>query len=69
MQAFNVSGGAFGGVSDCAGFFGGGSWMGLVVGGLLLAALAQGGALLLGLRPMDRFDDPRGPPLPVPPGE
>ncbi|XP_064557448.1 V-type proton ATPase subunit S1-like [Zonotrichia leucophrys gambelii] len=69
VQAFNVSGGVFGGASDCAGFFGVGAWMGLLSGGLLLGGLLLGGGVLLGLRPMDRFDDPRGPPLPVPLGE
>ncbi|XP_033927617.1 V-type proton ATPase subunit S1 [Melopsittacus undulatus] len=66
VQAFNVSGGVFGGASDCAAFFTPGTWMGLVTGALLLGGLCYGGALLLHLRPMDRFDDPRGPPLPVP---
>ncbi|XP_072776418.1 V-type proton ATPase subunit S1 [Taeniopygia guttata] len=66
VQGFNVSGGVFGGASDCAGFFGVGAWMGLISGGLLLGGLLLGGGVLLGLRPMDRFDDPRGPPLPVP---
>ncbi|XP_066031204.1 V-type proton ATPase subunit S1-like [Chamaea fasciata] len=66
IQGFNVSGGVFGGASDCAGFFGPGTWMGLISGGLLLGGLLLGGGILLGLRPMDRFDDPRGPPLPVP---
>ncbi|XP_058684911.1 V-type proton ATPase subunit S1-like isoform X2 [Poecile atricapillus] len=69
VQGFNVSGGVFGGASDCAGFFGPGAWMGLISGGLLLGGLLLGGGILLGLRPMDRFDDPRGPPLPVPLGE
>lgn len=69
VQAFNVSGGVFAGASDCAAFFSPGTWMGLVTGGLLLGGLFYGGALLLHLRPMDRFDDPRGPPLPVPSGE
>ncbi|XP_030826622.1 V-type proton ATPase subunit S1-like, partial [Camarhynchus parvulus] len=69
VQGFNVSGGVFGAASDCAGFFGPGAWMGLISGGLLLGGLLLGGGVLLGLRPMDRFDDPRGPPLPVPLGE
>ncbi|KAM9584594.1 LOW QUALITY PROTEIN: V-type proton ATPase subunit S1, partial [Morphnus guianensis] len=65
VQAFNVSeGGAFGGASDCAAFFSPGAWMGLLTGGLLLGGLAYGGGLLLRLRTMDRFDDPRGPPPP-----
>ena len=43
--------------------------MGLLLAALLTAVAAQGGALLLRLRPMDRFDDPRGPPLHVAPGD
>ncbi|KAM9207961.1 LOW QUALITY PROTEIN: V-type proton ATPase subunit S1-like [Leptosomus discolor] len=69
VQAFNVSGGSFGGASDCAAFFSPGAWMGLLTGGLLLGGLLYGGGQLLRLRTMDRFDDPRGPPLPVPLGD
>lgn len=69
MQAFNVSRFAFGGASDCAAFFSPGVWMGLLTGALLLGGLAYGGGQLLRLRTMDRFDDPRGPPLPVPQAE
>ncbi|XP_071657368.1 V-type proton ATPase subunit S1 [Patagioenas fasciata] len=69
VQPFNVSGPFFGGASDCAAFFSGGAWMGVLSGGLLLGALLLGAGLLLGLRPMDRLDDPRGPPLPVPANE
>ncbi|XP_063038215.1 V-type proton ATPase subunit S1-like [Melospiza melodia melodia] len=61
--------GRFWGASDCAGFFGVGAWMGLLSGGLLLGGLLLGGGGPAGAAPMDRFDDPRGPPLPVPLGE
>ncbi|XP_062456782.1 V-type proton ATPase subunit S1 [Rhea pennata] len=69
VQAFNVSGAAFGAASDCAGFFSPGAWMGLLAGALLLAALAPGLHGLLALRTMDRFDDPRGPAVAVPQGD
>ncbi|XP_069739266.1 V-type proton ATPase subunit S1-like [Phaenicophaeus curvirostris] len=69
VQAFGVSGSSFSEASDCAAFFSPGAWMGLVTASLLLGGLLAGGGLLLRLRTMDRFDDPRGPPLPVPQGE
>lgn len=69
VQPFNVSGFRFGGANDCSGFVSGGAVMGLLLGALLTAVAAQGGALLLRLRPMDRFDDPRAPPLHVAPGD
>ncbi|XP_053908152.1 V-type proton ATPase subunit S1 [Cuculus canorus] len=69
VQAFGVSGLSFADASDCAAFFSPGAWMGLVTAALLGGGLLVGGGLLLRLRTMDRFDDPRGPPLPVPQGE
>ncbi|XP_064359487.1 V-type proton ATPase subunit S1 [Dromaius novaehollandiae] len=66
VQAFNVTGVAFGAASDCAGFFAPGVWMGLLTGALLLGGLAYGLHMLLGLRTMDRFDDPKGPAIAVP---
>ncbi|XP_068780185.1 V-type proton ATPase subunit S1 isoform X1 [Struthio camelus] len=69
VQAFNVTGPAFGAASDCAGFFAPGVWMGLVTGALLLGGLGYGLHMLLGLRTMDRFDDPKGPSIAVPQSE
>uniref|UniRef100_K7G7Z4 ATPase H+ transporting accessory protein 1 n=1 Tax=Pelodiscus sinensis TaxID=13735 RepID=K7G7Z4_PELSI len=68
-QAFNVTGLRFSSANDCAGFFAPGTWMGLLTALLLGAGLACGLHVLLGLRTMDRFDDPKGTPLAVPQGE
>ncbi|XP_059589060.1 V-type proton ATPase subunit S1 isoform X1 [Alligator mississippiensis] len=66
LQAFNVTGRRFSYASDCAGFFSAPVWMGLLPGALLAAVLAYGLHMLLGLRAMDRFDDPKGPSIAVP---
>ncbi|XP_074872785.1 V-type proton ATPase subunit S1 [Carettochelys insculpta] len=66
LQGFNVTGLHFSYASDCAGFFTPGTWMGLLTALLLAAGFACGLHVLLGLRTMDRFDDPKGTPLAVP---
>ncbi|XP_067403021.1 V-type proton ATPase subunit S1 [Emydura macquarii macquarii] len=69
LQGFNVTGLRFSYASDCAGFFAPGTWMGLLTA-LLLGAIFTGGLhLLLGLKTMDRFDDPKGPTVAVPQSE
>lgn len=55
--------------SDCAGFFAPGTWMGLLTALLLGAIFACGLHMLLGLKTMDRFDDPKGATIAVPQGE
>ncbi|TFJ96770.1 flagellum-specific ATP synthase [Platysternon megacephalum] len=69
LQGFNVTGLQFSYASDCAGFFAPGTWMGLLTALLLGAIFACGLHMLLGLKTMDRFDDPKGATMAVPQGE
>ncbi|XP_074926901.1 V-type proton ATPase subunit S1 [Chelonoidis abingdonii] len=69
LQGFNVSGLQFSYASDCAGFFAPGTWMGLLTALLLGAIFACGLHVLLALKTMDRFDDPKGATIAVPQGE
>lgn len=69
LQGFNVLGLQFSYASDCAGFFTPGAWMGLLTALLLGAIFACGLHMLLGLKTMDRFDDPKGATIAVPQGE
>ncbi|CAM5131744.1 unnamed protein product [Natator depressus] len=69
LQGFNVTGLRFSYASDCAGFFAPGTWMGLLTALLLGAIFTCGLHMLLGLKTMDRFDDPKGATIAVPQGE
>uniref|UniRef100_A0A8C4YJG8 ATPase H+ transporting accessory protein 1 n=1 Tax=Gopherus evgoodei TaxID=1825980 RepID=A0A8C4YJG8_9SAUR len=69
LQGFNVPGLQFSYASDCAGFFAPGTWMGLLTALLLGAIFACGLHVLLALKTMDRFDDPKGATIAVPQGE
>ncbi|XP_005930973.1 ATPase H+ transporting accessory protein 1a [Haplochromis burtoni] len=66
IQGFNVSGGEFSYASDCAGFFSPGIWMGLITSLLMVLVLTYGLHMIMQLRTMDRFDDPKGPAISVP---
>ncbi|XP_076022695.1 ATPase H+ transporting accessory protein 1a [Genypterus blacodes] len=66
IQGFNVSGGDFSYASDCAGFFTPGIWMGLMTSLLMVLVLTYGLNMIMQLRTMDRFDDPKGPAISVP---
>ncbi|KAM8933494.1 V-type proton ATPase subunit S1 [Pelodytes ibericus] len=66
IQAFNVSGMKFSYASDCAGFFSPGIWMGLLTTLLFVFILTYGLHMVLSLKTMDRFDDPKGPSISVP---
>ncbi|CAL9703572.1 unnamed protein product [Knipowitschia caucasica] len=66
IQGFNVSRGQFSYASDCAGFFSPGIWMGLMTSLLMVLVLTYGLHMILQLRTMDRFDDPKGPAISVP---
>lgn len=61
-----MSGGRFSYASDCAGFFSSGIWMGLVTSLLMVLVLTYGLHMIMQLRTMDRFDDPKGPTISVP---
>uniref|UniRef100_A0A669DHA4 ATPase H+ transporting accessory protein 1a n=1 Tax=Oreochromis niloticus TaxID=8128 RepID=A0A669DHA4_ORENI len=61
IQGFNVGGGEFSYASDCAGFFSPGIWMGLITSLLMVLVLTYGLHMIMQLRTMDRFDDPKGP--------
>uniref|UniRef100_A0A8C2XBY7 ATPase H+ transporting accessory protein 1a n=1 Tax=Cyclopterus lumpus TaxID=8103 RepID=A0A8C2XBY7_CYCLU len=52
--------------NDCAGFFSPGIWMGLMTSLLMVLVLTYGLHMIMQLRTMDRFDDPKGPAISVP---
>ncbi|XP_060619232.2 V-type proton ATPase subunit S1 isoform X1 [Anolis sagrei] len=66
IQSFNVIGDKFSYASDCAGFFSPGIWMGLLTSLLLVAVFTYGLHMVMSLKTMDRFDDPKGPTISVP---
>ncbi|XP_020511225.2 ATPase H+ transporting accessory protein 1a [Labrus bergylta] len=66
IQGFNVSSSEFSYASDCAGFFSPGIWMGLITSLLMVLVLTYGLHMIMQLRTMDRFDDPKGPAISVP---
>ncbi|XP_066436559.1 V-type proton ATPase subunit S1 [Eleutherodactylus coqui] len=69
IQAFNVTGMRFAYASDCAGFFSPGIWMGLITTLLFVFILTYGLHMVMSLKTMDRFDDPKGPSISVPQNE
>uniref|UniRef100_A0A8C1MJK7 ATPase H+ transporting accessory protein 1b n=1 Tax=Cyprinus carpio TaxID=7962 RepID=A0A8C1MJK7_CYPCA len=69
IQGFNVTGEDFSYASDCAGFFTPGIWMGLLTSLLMVFILTYGLHMIMQLRTMDRFDDPKGPAISVPQSE
>lgn len=66
IQGFNVTGLSFSYASDCAAFFSPGIWMGLITTLLFLFILTYGLHMVMSLKTMDRFDDPKGPSISVP---
>ncbi|XP_077185746.1 V-type proton ATPase subunit S1 [Paroedura picta] len=66
IQSYNVTGLRFSYASDCAGFFSPGIWMGLLTTMLLVAIFTYGLHMVMSLKTMDRFDDPKGPTISVP---
>ncbi|MBN3279090.1 VAS1 ATPase, partial [Polyodon spathula] len=66
IQGFNVTGPSFSYASDCAGFFTPGIWMGLITTLLMVLILTYGLHMLMQLKTMDRFDDPKGASISVP---
>ncbi|XP_033863064.3 V-type proton ATPase subunit S1-like [Acipenser ruthenus] len=66
IQGFNVTGPSFSYASDCAGFFTPGIWMGLLSTLLMVLILTYGLHMLMQLKTMDRFDDPKGASISVP---
>ncbi|KAJ8016966.1 hypothetical protein DPEC_G00012880 [Dallia pectoralis] len=67
IQGFNVNETTnFSYASDCASFFTPGIWMGLVTSLVMLLILTYGLHMIMQLRSMDRFDDPKGPSISVP---
>lgn len=66
IQAFNVTGMKFNYASDCSGFFSPGIWMGLITTLLFVFILTYGLHMVMSLKTMDRFDDPKGPSISVP---
>lgn len=54
---------------ECVGFFTPGIWMGIVVTIVLLSILSWGMKMLMDVKTMDRFDDPKGKPISFGSGE
>jgi len=50
----------FGPSWDCVGFFTTGIWMGLITGIMLIFILFYGMTMIVSIKTMDRFDDPKG---------
>ncbi|KAM4020850.1 V-type proton ATPase subunit S1 [Anomaloglossus baeobatrachus] len=69
IQPFNVTGMKFSYASDCSGFFSPGIWMGLITTLLFVFILTYGLHMVMSLKTMDRFDDPKGPSISVPQNE
>ncbi|XP_017549808.2 V-type proton ATPase subunit S1b [Pygocentrus nattereri] len=68
IQSFTVTEN-FAYASDCASFFTPGIWMGLLTTLLMVFILTYGLHMIMQLRTMDRFDDPKGPVISVPQNE
>uniref|UniRef100_A0AAY5KSM6 ATPase H+ transporting accessory protein 1b n=1 Tax=Esox lucius TaxID=8010 RepID=A0AAY5KSM6_ESOLU len=68
IQGFGILNGTtnFSYASDCASFFTPGIWMGLITSLLMVLILTYGLHMIMQLRSMDRFDDPKGPSISVP---
>ncbi|KAJ0036346.1 hypothetical protein NQD34_005023 [Periophthalmus magnuspinnatus] len=67
IQGFGLNNGTnFSYASDCAGFFTGAIWMGLITSLIMLFIFVYGLHMILQLNTMDRFDDPKGPSISVP---
>jgi V-type H+-transporting ATPase S1 subunit len=61
IQAFTFArGGRFGYYNDCVGFFSIPIWMGVISSIILIAILLFGVVMLMSIKTMDRFDDPKG---------
>jgi V-type H+-transporting ATPase S1 subunit len=61
IQGYNVgSDGRFGHYNDCVGFFTVPIWMGVLSSFVLIAILLFGVIMLMDVKTMDRFDDPKG---------
>ncbi|XP_030623848.1 V-type proton ATPase subunit S1b [Chanos chanos] len=69
IQGFGLTDENFKYASDCSGFFTPGIWMGLVTSLLMILVLTYGLHMIMQLRTMDRFDDPKGPSISVPQSE
>ncbi|KAM3845718.1 V-type proton ATPase subunit S1 isoform 1-T1 [Vipera latastei] len=66
IQSYQLINETFSDASDCAGFFSPGLWMGLLTSFLLVAIFTYGLHMIMSLKTMDRFDDPKGPTISVP---
>ncbi|KAL4655470.1 V-type proton ATPase subunit S1-like [Arapaima gigas] len=69
IQGFSVTNGQFSYASDCASFFTPGIWMGLLISLMMLLILTYGLHMIMHVRTVDRFDDPKGPSISVPQNE
>ncbi|XP_063150276.1 V-type proton ATPase subunit S1 [Candoia aspera] len=66
IQSYHLTNETFSEASDCAGFFSPGIWMGLLTSLFLVAVFTYGLHMVMSLKTMDRFDDPKGPTISVP---
>lgn len=54
---------------ECVGFFTPGIWMGIIVTLILISILTWGMKMIMDIKTMDRFDDPKGKPISFGSGE
>ncbi|XP_066283673.1 V-type proton ATPase subunit S1-like [Branchiostoma lanceolatum] len=60
VQPVDIENGAFSYANECVGFFTAPIWMGLLTTIILTLVLAFGVMMIMSLKTMDRFDDPKG---------
>jgi len=65
MEAFMKDNSKFGPSYDCVGFFSIGIWSGIFVTIILLSILSWGITMVMSVKTMDRFDDPKSKPISV----
>ena len=63
VQPYDARNATFANSYNCVGFFTPPIWMGLISAGILVAILYGGMLALLSIKSMDRFDNPKDPPL------
>jgi len=63
IQAFNVTEGKFGDNWECVGFFTIGIWSGIFITAILISIITWGLCMIMDVKTMDRFDDPKGKPI------
>ncbi|XP_035677025.1 V-type proton ATPase subunit S1-like isoform X1 [Branchiostoma floridae] len=69
IQPVDIQNGSFSNANECVGFFTAPIWMGLLTSIILTVILAFGMMMIMSLKTMDRFDDPKGKMISINAGE